>query len=110
MYFDLRLFAMTQGLRLRILLAALVGLAGLPPLLFFGFMALLDLRTALVFLACSIFSLVVPSIFHDWNGSASLQRREAYSALGADFLDGIQGLATLKAFGRSRAHGALLAE
>ena len=30
MYFDLRLFAMTQGLRLRILLAALVGLVGLP--------------------------------------------------------------------------------
>jgi ATP-binding cassette subfamily C protein CydCD len=30
MYFDLRLFAMTQGVRLRIILAALVGLAGLP--------------------------------------------------------------------------------
>ena len=84
--------------------------ASLTPLIIFGFMALLDLWTALVFLAFAIFSLVVPSIFHHWNASASLQRREAYSALGADFLDGIQGLATLKAFGQSRARGALLAE
>src|SRR3712207_2068730 len=30
MYFDLRLFAMTQGVRLRIFFAALIGLAGLP--------------------------------------------------------------------------------
>jgi hypothetical protein len=29
-YFDLRLFALTRGVRSRILLAALVGLAGLP--------------------------------------------------------------------------------
>src|SRR5438067_1099549 len=86
MYFDLRLFAMTQGLRLRILLAALVGLVGLP--LSLGRLALSGVVIA----------------------SVSLQRREAYSALGADFLDGIQGLATLKAFGQSRARGALLAE
>ena len=33
-----------------------------------------------------------------------------YAALGNDFLDGIQGLPTLKAFGQSRAHGDLLAD
>ena len=30
--------------------------------------------------------------------------------LGADFLDAVQGLATLKAFGQSRAHGTMLAQ
>jgi ATP-binding cassette subfamily C protein CydCD len=39
-----------------------------------------------------------------------LQRRDAYSALGADFLDAVQGLATLKAFGQSGAHGVMLAQ
>ena len=39
-----------------------------------------------------------------------MQRRDAYSALGADFLDAVQGLATLKAFGQSGAHGAMLAQ
>src|SRR5262249_43563636 len=45
-----------------------------------------------------------------WTAASSLQRRDAYSALGADFLDAVQGLATLKAFGQSGAHGTLLAQ
>ncbi len=223
MYFDIRLFAMTRGVRLRILLAALVGLAGLPvslgrlaltgvviaavmqgaaldrllgpilaialliglraviqywkeevsnrtaaemkvrlrsrlfqhvlrlgpgpldqqrtggillslvegvemletffgqylpqfmvailtPLIVFAFMAFLDLQTALIFLVFALFTLVVPSLFHRWNASSSRYRRDTYAALGNDFLDGVQGLPTLKAFGQSRAHGALLAD
>jgi ATP-binding cassette subfamily C protein CydCD len=84
--------------------------AALTPLIVFVFVAFLDLPTALVFLAFALFTLVVPSLFHRWNSSSALARRDAYAALGNDFLDGMQGLPTLKAFGRSRAHGRLLAD
>ncbi len=39
-----------------------------------------------------------------------MARRDAYGALGADFLDAVQGLPTLKAFGQSKARGLLLAD
>jgi ATP-binding cassette subfamily C protein CydCD len=84
--------------------------AAVTPFLIFGLIAFLDLPTALIFLVFALFSLIVPSLFHRWNAAAGHRRRLAYSALGADFLDGIQGLATLKAFGQSRAHGGRLAE
>lgn len=84
-------------------------LAALAPLLIFLFMALIDLRTGLVFLGFALLTLVVPNLFHRWNRRSSMARREAYGALGADFLDAVQGLATLKAFGQSHARGQLLA-
>jgi ATP-binding cassette, subfamily B, bacterial len=84
--------------------------AALTPVILFGLMAFLDLPTAIIFLVFSLLALVMPSVFHSWNADSSLQRRKAYSSLGADFLDGIQGLATLKTFGQSRARGLLLAE
>jgi ATP-binding cassette subfamily C protein CydCD len=83
--------------------------AALAPLLIFLFMALIDLRTGLVFLGFALLTLVVPNLFHRWNRRSSMARREAYGALGADFLDTVQGLATLKAFGQSQARGQLLA-
>ncbi|MCC6177901.1 MAG: ABC transporter ATP-binding protein [Chloroflexi bacterium] len=84
--------------------------AALTPLIVFGFMAFLDLTTALIFLVFALFTLIVPALFHRWNHDSALYRRDAYAALGNDLLDGIQGLPTLKVFGRSRSHGALLAE
>ena len=36
-------------------------------------------------------------------GLASLRRSRAYARFGAEFLDSVQGLATLKAFGQARA-------
>ncbi|HEY7495496.1 MAG TPA: ABC transporter ATP-binding protein [Candidatus Tectomicrobia bacterium] len=87
-----------------------LAVATLMPLLVFVCMAWFDLRTALVFVAFALFTLLVPFFFTKWTASSSLQRREAYSALGADFLDAVQGLATLKAFGQSTAHGTKLAE
>jgi ATP-binding cassette subfamily C protein CydCD len=83
--------------------------AALAPLLIFGFMAVLDLRIGLIFLGFALFTLVVPNLLHRWNRSSSLRRRNAYGALGADFLDSVQGMATLKAFGQSQARGQLLA-
>ena len=83
--------------------------AALAPLLIFLFMALIDVQTGLVFLGFALLTLVVPNLFHRWNRRSSMARRDAYGALGADFLDAVQGLATLKAFGQSHARGQLLA-
>ena len=84
--------------------------AALAPVVIFIFMALIDFRTGLVFLAFALLTLVIPNLFHRWNRERSMARRDAYGALGADFLDAVQGLATLKAFGQSRGRGELLAE
>ncbi|PKB58721.1 MAG: thiol reductant ABC exporter subunit CydC [SAR202 cluster bacterium Casp-Chloro-G2] len=84
--------------------------AALAPLLIFVFMAVIDLRTGLVFLAFALFTLVIPNLFHRWTRDSSMARRDAYGALGADFLDAVQGLPTLKAFGQSKARGELLAD
>ena len=84
--------------------------AALAPVVIFIFMALIDFRTGLVFLAFALLTLVIPNLFHRWNRERSMARRDAYGALGADFLDAVQGLATLKAFGQSGGRGELLAE
>ncbi len=84
--------------------------AALAPILIFAFMAIIDFRTGLVFLAFALLTLVLPNLFHRWTRNSSMARRDAYGALGADFLDAVQGLPTLKAFGQSRARGVLLAE
>ena len=84
--------------------------AAAAPLVIFAVMALIDLRTGLIFLAFALFTLVIPNLFHRWTRERSMARRDAYGALGADFLDAVQGLATLKAFGQSGARGELLAE
>src|SRR5919202_3768032 len=86
------------------------AVAALTPLLIFAGMAWFDVPTALVFVGFALFTLIAPFFFTHWTAASSLQRRDAYSALGADFLDAVQGLATLKAFGQSGAHGALLAQ
>ena len=52
----------------------------------------------------------MPALFHSLNRASALSRRDSYAALGNDFVDGVQGLPTLKAFGQSRAHGDLLAD
>ncbi|MGH2602224.1 MAG: ABC transporter transmembrane domain-containing protein, partial [Dehalococcoidia bacterium] len=85
-------------------------IAALTPVIIFALMAFLDLRTALIFLVFALFTLVAPAAFHRWNARSSLARRTAYANLGADFLDAIQGLPTLKSFGQSRQRGALLAQ
>ena len=76
----------------------------------FVYMATLDLAIALVFLVFAFLTLALPAMFHSWNRMSSFRRRESYGELGSDFLDSVQGLATLKAFGQSRNRGALLQE
>ena len=83
--------------------------AGLTPLLIFGFMAFLDLKTATVFLVFALLTLIAPAAFHKLNSRASVAHRRAQADTAADFLDNIQGLATLKAFGQSKQRGNELA-
>ena len=84
--------------------------AALAPVIIFIFMAIIDLQTGFIFLGFALFTLVIPNLFHRWNRASSMARRDAYGALGADFLDAVQGLGTLKAFGQSRARGQVLAD
>ena len=84
--------------------------AAISPVLIFLFVAWLDLPVAAVFLAASLLTLVAPAAFHRMDERNSLARSRAYGAFAAEFLDSIQGLATLKAFGQSGARARLLAE
>ena len=84
--------------------------AALAPVLIFAFMAFIDLGIAFIFLGFALFTLVAPNLFHRWNRASSSARRQAYGALGADYLDAVQGLGTLKAFGQSRDRGRVLAD
>jgi ATP-binding cassette, subfamily B, bacterial len=83
--------------------------AALTPVLIFVAVAWLDLPTALILLVAALVTLLAPALWHRWDSARSLARQRAYSAFGAEFLDALQGLATLKAFGQSAARAALLA-
>ena len=87
------------------LLVALV-----TPLVVFVLLALLDLPVATVMLGFALFTLFAPAAFQRWDRHSSMRRSRAYRAFAAEFLDAVQGLATLKAFGQSTARGRLLAE
>ena len=86
-----------------------MGVAALTPIGIFIFMAFLDVPTAAIYLVFALFTLFAPLMFHHWNAVSSAKRREVYGDLSAEFLDSVQGLATLKAFGQSRARGEMLA-
>ncbi len=75
--------------------------SALTPVLIFAAVAFLDLPVALVMLAAALITLIAPQIFHSWDKNNSLGRSRAYKAFAAEFLDSVQGLATLKAFGQS---------
>ena len=79
------------------------------PVLIFVFMSVLDIRIGLVFLVFALVTLFLPAVIQKLNRSRNQARRKAYGDLGADFLDSVQGLATLKAFGQAGRRGELLA-
>ena len=80
-----------------------------PPLIFVA-VAFIDLPVALVMLGFALLALFAPGLWHKKDTQASLNRQRAYAAFAADFLDSIQGLATLKAFGQSSVRADRLAE
>ncbi|MCH8154013.1 MAG: thiol reductant ABC exporter subunit CydC [Proteobacteria bacterium] len=90
-------------------LPQLIVAALLPPGIFL-FVGFLDLPVAALLVGFALITLVAPAVFHAWNIKASLARGQAYGEFGAEFLDSVQGLATLKAFGQSGARARLLAK
>ena len=84
-------------------------IAVLTPLAIFGFMVFLDPPLAAVMLAAALAALALPAAFYRMDHKASLERSRTYADFGAEFLDSVQGLATLKAFGQSAARASALA-
>ena len=84
--------------------------ATLTPIGIFAFVVFLDPPVALVLTAFALITLIAPQAFHRWDAKNSMRRSRAYKAFAAEFLDAVQGLATLKAFGQSGARAKLLAE
>ncbi|MGL4961993.1 MAG: ABC transporter ATP-binding protein [Inquilinus sp.] len=83
-------------------------IALLTPILIFTAIAFVDLPVAAVMLAFALIALFGPALWHRRETGSSLQLRQVYADFAAEFLDSVQGLATLKAFGQSGARGVTL--
>ena len=86
-----------------------VTIAVCAPFAIFAFIAWWDVPVALVMLGAALFTLVLPATVHRRTGQASRVRQSAFKSFGEEFLDAVQGLPTLKAFGQSAAYGRMLA-
>ncbi|HZT52740.1 MAG TPA: ABC transporter transmembrane domain-containing protein, partial [Stellaceae bacterium] len=84
-------------------------IAAITPVAIFAFIAWWDVPVAAVMLVFAIACLFLPWSFQRLDREAARARQQAFRAFGAEFLDAIQGLATLKAFGQSAAYGRMLA-
>src|SRR5690606_11228952 len=84
--------------------------AACAPVVIFAFIAWWDWPVALVLMAAALVTLVLPLAAHRSHRDASRRRAQAFKAFGEEFLDAMQGLPTLKAFGQSRHWGDRLAE
>jgi len=84
--------------------------SALTPFLIFAVVATIDLPLAGVFFLAAIATFLMPTLWHRWDSRHSLARSKSYSAYGAEFLDAIQGLRTLAAFGQSQSRARLLEE
>jgi ATP-binding cassette subfamily B protein len=84
--------------------------SALTPFLIFAVVAAIDLPLAFIFLVAAIATFLMPALWHRWDSRGSLARSKTYAAYGAEFLDAIQGLRTLAAFGQSQARARLLEE
>lgn len=86
-----------------------LAIALLAPILLFCILAFWDIPVAAVISVAAILALVLPLILKRIGEESTLRRVGSFKAFGADFLDAVQGLPTLKAFGQSGAFGDRLA-
>ncbi|MGH7049004.1 MAG: ABC transporter transmembrane domain-containing protein, partial [Stellaceae bacterium] len=86
-----------------------LSIAVLTPLAIFAFIVWWDVPVAAVLLVFALVTLIAPTVFAQIERRTSHERQQALKAFGSEFLDGVQGLPTLKAFGQSRAFGQRLA-
>jgi ATP-binding cassette subfamily B protein len=84
--------------------------AAATPLLIFAFVAFIDLPVAATLVGAALVTLIAPALWHRRDRAASYARNRAYATFGAELLDALQGLATLKAFGQSGERARLLEE
>ena len=84
-------------------------IAVLTPLAIFVFIAFWDVPVAAVMLVFALVTLIAPGAFAQRERRSSHGRQGALKSFGSEFLDGVQGLPTLKAFGQSTAYGRRLA-
>src|SRR5215831_19058050 len=84
--------------------------AVLTPTAIFVFIAFWDVPVAAVMLFFALVTLFAPGVFARRERSSSHGRQQSLKAFGSEFLDGVQGLPTLKAFGQSTGYGRRLAE
>ena len=85
-------------------------IALITPLIVLGLLAFYDLPLAALLFGFAMFTLFAPISFQRYEIKHSVRRSNAYRAFAAEFLDAIQGLFTLKAFGQSARRGKILAE
>jgi ATP-binding cassette, subfamily C, bacterial CydCD len=85
-------------------------IAACAPLVIFAVLAWWDVPTAAVMLVAALATLALPMLVHNADKRASTARAAAFKAFGEEFLDAMQGLPTLKAFGQSRAFAAKLTD
>ena len=83
-------------------------IARLTPVLIFGFVAFIDLLIAFALQVAALVTLFAPAAWHSLDTKNSESRQRTFSAFGAEFLDSIQELATLKAFGQTRERTVIL--
>jgi len=87
-----------------------VTIAALTPVAIFVFIAFWDVPVATVMLVFALVTLIAPTVFLHIERRSSHGRQGALKSFGSEFLDGVQGLPTLKAFGQSGAYGRRLAD
>ena len=87
-----------------------LAIAAITPLAMFAIIGWWDLPVAALMLCFALICLVLPAVFNKFQQKASIAHRASLKNFGAEFLDAIQGLATLKAFGQSTADGRTLGE
>lgn len=86
-----------------------LAIAACAPVMIFAVLAWWDVPTASVLLVAALVTLALPQLIHRADKRAALARAGAFKAFGEEFLDAVQGLPTLKAFGQSGAFGEKLA-
>ena len=86
------------------------SVAALTPIAIFAFIVWWDAPVALVMLVAALVTLIAPASFHAIERRTGMARQQAMKGFGSEFLDAVQGLPTLKAFGQSTAYGSRLAE
>src|SRR6516164_2027729 len=87
-----------------------VTIAALTPVAIFVFIAFWDVPLATLMLVFALVTLIAPTVFLHIERRSSHGRQGALKSFGSEFLDGVQGLPTLKAFGQSGAYGRRLAD